>query len=275
MVWALVIVGCSDPTPSPEPTTTTTLVSTTTSQPPTDGCGPPGSFNDGGNVANFPGTGSDARAIGLISWETRPDCERFTIAFQSNEGAPATTPPAVRVGFIDGLPILRIAVSSTASVITDQSVETAMVDRLYVVRSLDGTMFVDLHLGVSALARVTVHESPAEVVIELRPGILDPVARPSISERLVVTSPVEGARVALLVRVGGYARSFGDGVLIIATAGANILHEQSAETPDNTTGWVEYRATLSLPRGPVLIFVGEDEPGPAGLAGIVIPVTVE
>jgi len=225
-------------------------------------------------VADIENSGSDARSIGLISWDQPGDCERLTIAFQSSEGAPATTTPSVRVEHLDGLPILRVTVSSTESMISDQLVESDLVDRLFVVSSLQGDTFIDFHLRNPVLVRMTTAHAPARIELELWPGIVDPTARPTVTGSLVVISPQDGTRRGVPIPVTGYALGFTSGVLVMATAGTSVLYEQVQQTADGP-GWVEFRVSLSLPRGPALVFVGEDQPGPAGLAGVVIPITVE
>lgn len=271
----LALVGCTGVESEEQSTTTTQRPVTTTMAPAPGSCGQPQDFAETGVVATITNPASDSATIGLIAWEVLAGCERFSITFQSNEGAPSTTPPSLRAEFLPGLPILRIFVDSGTSVLTDQLVETALVSRIYVVTRANGEMFVDLHLAGPTLARVTTEGSPAGVLVELRPGIVDPVSRPLVTDRLIVVSPQEGSRLPVPVVVAGYSRSFDEGVLVIATAGTEILYERMLEPVLRTTGWVEFQVSLVLARGPVLIFVGEDEPGPGGLVGLVIPVTVE
>lgn len=256
------------PPPGVVTTTSTTIA-------PPAGCAEPGLFTESGVVADIANPGSDASTIGLIQWEdVAAACERFTISFQSSEGAPAISPPSVRVEHLDGLPIVRITVGSNDSMVIDQLIESDLVQKLFVVSSLRENTFIDLHLNAPVWVRMITGQAPARIEIEMIPGIVDPTVRPNVSENLVVISPQEGVRSRVPILVTGYARGFDSGVLVMATSGANILYEQVLE-PAQGPGWVEFRISLSLPPGPVLVFVGEDQPGPAGLAGVVIPMTVE
>lgn len=268
-----VTVGCSQGTVVEVFTVPDSTVPATSVPVEPDQCGAPGQFTEAGVVASIANPGSDSSTIGEISWDQVGGCERFHIEFQSSEGAPATSPPMVRAEFIPGMAILRVTLGSTESVIIDQAVDSDLVNHLYVVDAYDSGMFIDFHLSSPALARVVALATPAEVTVELRPGIVDPTFHPSVSDRLVITSPQEGSQVSPPIRVGGYSRQFEEGVLVIATSGTTILHEELI--PASSAGWSEFRTSLQLQPGPVLVFIGEDQPGPSGLAGVIIPVTVE
>ncbi len=275
LLLAFALVACTGDGTVEETTTTQTSPSTPpTTRPTTEGCADPAAFTESGVVVEQSNPGSDARTIGLIGWESLPgSCERFTISFHSVEGAPATTPPSVRVEYLAGIPVVRMSLGVGDSVIVDQVVDSTFVSRLYVVTAINGDRFIDFHLRAPALTSVAMSEGPAEISVEFRPGIVDPLTGPAMDDHLVVLSPRDGATVSVPIPVTGYVREFDSRVLVLVTAGANVLQEQIATTAEGERGWLEYRLTLSLPRGPVLVFVGEDEPG--RLNGVVIPVTVE
>lgn len=219
---------------------------------------------------------SDAVTLGFISWvDTSDGCERFTLTFQSAEGAPAAAAPTVRAEFLDSIPVLRLWIGSSDAVISDQAVETELVDRLFAVKSLTGNMFVDLHLTGPVRARLSAADGPARVDLELLPGIIGLSAVPEMSDHLIVVRPYNGSTSQAPILVAGYARGFGAGVLVIATAGAEILYERTVPAAPVEFGWAEFRAVVDIPSGPILLFVGEDLPGPGGLAGLVIPMRVE
>lgn len=271
------VAGCTSPdtVATTQAGTSPTTTTSATAAPPAKACSNPGEFFEGGTPSFVGSAQSDAGIIGLIEWADRGSgCEEFTIVFQSAEGAPATTTPLVAAEFLDQLTILRLRLDTPVSVVADQAVETALVEHLYVVSALSGRTFIDFHLTGPASVRVTARDAPARLVVELLPGIIPVNARPILAERLVVIRPLDGSLSTSPVVVTGYARGFDDGVLVIATAGTTTLHEQSVPTAETTTGWAEFRATISSPSGPILIFVGEDPPGPGLLSGVVIPITV-
>ncbi len=278
MVGLLALVACTAPEIVDTTQTTSVPSSTTTTTsglPGPGGCASPGEFREGGTPTFVGNAQSDAGIIGLIEWvDLGTGCEEFRISFQSTEGAPATTAPLVTVELIDQLAVLRLRMDTPGSVVVDQVVGTAHVDHLYVVSSLSERTFIDFHLAGPVRVRVSAHQSPAQVVVELLPGVIPVNARPIIGERLVVTRPLEGSMSGSPVTVSGYARGFDDGVLVIATAGTATLLEQTVPTASPAAGWAEFRATISAPLGPILIFVGEDPPGPGPLSGVVIPMTV-
>lgn len=274
----MVISACSSTTSVPT-TSTTTLPGTPTPEPTTTlplvpGCSDEGEFIEGGEIVTLEQPGSDSDSLGPISWEETESCETFTLAFVSSEGAPATTPPPVHAWYVDGVPIVRVHVSAESTVITDQLVETGLVERLFVVRSLDGGLFLDLHLAAPAQTHIETAASPAEVTIHLQPGIVDYPARPAISDLVVIAAPLNGAMVPPDVDVFGYARTLEANVLLIATAADEVVAEAFTTAADSIETWGEFRTQLALPAGDVSVFVGEESPEDGHLEGIAIAVTV-
>ena len=196
-VFALV-VACS-PVGEVAATTTTILATTTTAPQPVTtvavpfGCEDEVDFIDTGRIARIDQPRSDSNTIGAITWDTRDVCEAFTIEFETTEGAPATTPPRVIADFLDSGQVVRLSLDVDATVLTDQLVETAVVDRLYVVRALNGTMFIDLHLAEPVEARVEVGHSPATMTIQLQPSLVAFTGTSSISRLAVVVTPTAGS----------------------------------------------------------------------------------
>ena len=276
VIAALFLAACTGPGASgtsPTISNSTTMGLPGTTGAPTPSCDRAIEFTEGGRVASMERLGSDAQTVGLISWEAPSQCETFTISFVSSEGAPATTPPSVTVDFLDPAPILRIALDATGSVIADQVVDTGLVDRLFVVDSIDGGVFIDLHLKGPAQARVSTGESPATLQLELQPGLVDHPNRPVVIEDLVLISPMEGSDVDSPVEVSGYARKTSGGLVVIATSGDLVLGEHQLEPAGEVGSWGEFRTSLALDPGPVTIFAGEDL-GPGGLEGVTVQMTV-
>ncbi len=274
------LVGVAACTPATvQPTTTGTATPTVPTDPPTTqplvpGCPEGGEFREGGHVGRINQSLSDASKIGAISWKTSKSCETFTISFETSEGAPATTPPTVIVDYFGSAPIIRISLDTVETVITDQLVETALVDRLYVVRSLDNGMFIDLHLAAPTQARVGVETSPAALTIDLQPGIVEYPVGPAISDLAVVVTPLDGETVSRLVDVRGYSRTFEANVLLIATSGGEVVAQENTMSADYLATWGEFRATIELPTGEVSLFVGDQSPKDGTLEGVTFNLTI-
>lgn len=213
--------------------------------------------------------------LGLISRQVVDGCERFGFDFDTTQDAPATTPPSVTASFLEGNRVIRIDLGIDRTVITDQLVETALVSRVYVVRSLEGSLFVDIHLRESANARVTVSNSPARLLLELNPGSGELAALPAVSDHTVLISPSDGATVGTEFEVTGYARSPEASVLIVATSGDEVIFQQSTTAADWVDTWGEFSAEVALPEGVVNLFVGEESPNDGGLDGVTLTLTVQ
>ena len=273
---ALILFGCTSNgagvTTSIVPSTVEPELTTTT-QPLVAGCPAEEQFTEGGLVDEYDNTGSDSTTIGLIRWQTQEGCETFEFEFETAEGAPATTPPSVTAEYIDDLGVLRLRTSAVETVITDQLVETSLVRRLYVVRALDGGMFVDLHLSAPTQARVDLTSSPARLKLELQPGILPYAAQPVIAELIVLTSPTDEATVPTTLTIEGYARGIGGDVAAVAIVGQqgdDAVVEADANAAENTRTWGEFRVEMELMPGPVALFVGDRDSEPGGFEGVSI-----
>lgn len=228
----------------------------TSTLPPVVECPGVGDFTEGGGIADVPGENSDSRNIGRISWNTSDQCETFTIDFETSEGAPATTVPGIRVQHLDSFQVVRINLDVEATVVTDQLVETDLVERLFVVRSLSDGLFIDLHLAAPAAVRVSTSSSPARLSLQMRPGIVPFVGESAVGENVVLTSPLSGADVGSVVQLLGYSRTFEANVEVVATQNGELVAETSTTAADYLETWGEYAAEVTLPSGEVSVFVG-------------------
>lgn len=262
----------SDPTTTrPEPVTTT---APTTTLPLVAGCPDEGEFVEDGTIASFDQDQSDSSVIGHISWRADEACETFTFSFVTSEGAPATTPPTVTAAYVEGAPVIRVTLDADQTIITDQLVETGLIDRLYVVRSLEGGSFIDLHLAAPAQARIHVDGSPARVTLDLQPGIVEYPIVATASDIVVVVTPLDTGVVTPTIEVTGYARTFESNVMIIATAGDQLVAEMNTTAAGGLETWGEFRARVVLPPGEVSLFVGDENAEDGGLEGVTISLTV-
>ena len=260
-------------------TTTTTAVPptpTTAAQPPVvpePGCPQTIEFTADGRVLRLDQPTSDTGMIGPVSWDLSPGCESFQIDFETTEGAPSTTAPSVIVEYLDTRQVIRVFLDVDRTVITDQRVETEFVDRLYIVRALDGGMFIDFHLARPAEARAQITNTPAQLTLQFQSGILPFEGTAALSKHAVVVEPPDGSVGSTSVRISGYARTFEGNVLIIATAGDGVVAETNAVAADWVETWGEFKTRLDVPPGETSIFVGESDPKDGSLAGVTIRMT--
>jgi hypothetical protein len=254
--------------------TNTTIPVPTSTLPPVVECPGEGEFEEGGGIAEFDATGSDSSTIGRVSWERSDRCETFHFDFETSEGAPATTVPAITVDHLESFQVVRVSMDIDASVITDQLVETGLVDRLYVVRALDGSMFVDLHLSEPSAARATILASPARLSIELRPGFVSFVGASTIDDQFVLVSPPDEAEVESPTEILGYSRTDEDTVLVLVTQAGSVVAETETTAPDSSGAWGEFRLSLSLPPGEISVFLGQRSLEDGSLEGINVDLTV-
>lgn len=278
VVTVLAVAACSSATIDPEPTSTgpepVTTTAPTTTLPLVAGCPDEGEFVEDGTIASFDQDQSDSSVIGQISWTADEACETFTFSFVTSEGAPATTPPTVAAAYVEGVPVIRVAVDADQTIITDQLVETGLIDRLYVVRSLEGGSFIDLHLAAPAQARLHIDGSPATVTLDLQPGIVEYPTAATASDIVVVVTPLDTGVVTPTIEVTGYARTFESNVMIIATAGDQLVAEMNTTAAGGLETWGEFRARIVLPPGEVSLFVGDENAEDGGLEGVTISLTV-
>ncbi|MEX2133621.1 MAG: Gmad2 immunoglobulin-like domain-containing protein [Acidimicrobiia bacterium] len=262
-------------TPPAETSTTTAVpVSTTTTASPGIGCPNETEFVASGQIDRITQPSSDSRTLGLVSRQVVDACERFGFDFDTAENAPATTPPSVTASFLEGERVIRISLGIDRTVITDQLVETRLVDRMFVVRALDGSIFVDLHLNEKANARVSLSNSPARLTIELHPASGEIGPAPSVSSRIVLLTPAVGATVGEEVEITGYARTAEANVLVVAARAEDVLVEESTTAADWVETWGEFATTVTLPPGTIDLFVGEESPADGSLQGVTLRLTV-
>lgn len=263
----------TEATATTEPAFPTTVPVTT---PRAAGCPEQGGFVDGGRVMRVDQPASDTNTLGLISWLAEEGCERFTLRFETTEGAPATTPPTVVVEFLASRQVLRVWTDAESTVVTEQLVETGLVERLYAVRALDGGIFIDFHLEGPAQARAEVSNSPASLTLELESGVQPFDSSSVVAGNTVVITPGPGTQVVAgtPLEVAGYARVFEANVSIIATIGDQLVAQTSTTASDWTDTWGEFMAPLQLPPGDVTLFVGEQSPADGQLVGATVSLTV-
>ncbi len=279
----LIVAACtsgSEPTSTQAPATslpttslpasTTTSVATTTT-PEVGGCGEGEPMTEDGEVGAG-GTSGDAEQIGAITWETKPECEVFTIDFVTAQAAPATSAPTMSADFIRSSAVVRIYLDLEATSVTDQLVQSGLVDRVYVARRPDRSLFVDFHLVAPALARVSVAESPGQVLLELEPGGSELEGLAAFAQNVVVISPTTGP-VEIPTEITGYSRNFEANTIARISQGGSVLDENFTTAADWVETWGEYSLTLDpAGTGDAQLFVGEQSAQDGSDRGVVIDI---
>lgn len=277
LLLVLVLAGCNGngvaATSSTSAMTSTSSAPTST-LPPVVECPGVGDFEEGGGIADIEGEGPPGSTIGRITWDSTDLCETFLFEFETSEGAPATSVPNISIAHLESFQVLRIAMDVDDAVVTDQLVETNLVDRLYVVTALDGRIVVDLHLAAPAAARARVESSPARLTVDLRPGFVPFEGTSTIGQRVVLVSPAAGTEVDSVTQLLGYSRTFEANVTVIVTREGVVAVETSTTAADSVERWGEFRLQLGLPPGDVTVFLGEESPQDGSPQGITVDLSV-
>lgn len=191
--------------------------------------------------------------------EQEPGCERFVVGFTTKTGAPATSIGDVNVEFLRDLGVIRIVLPNlTETSITDGVFESPLVDRAYVVRSSDGSLYVDAHLGAPARATAKVMQSPARVVVTLESGGPALVDRAYRSDVVVLLTP-RARRATYPITVSGYTRTFEGTVVVRLQKGGKVVEELVTTATDYLDAWGEFSSIIdSGPLGNVVLTVGDD-----------------
>ncbi len=243
---------------APETTTTTTALPTTsttssTTIPVSGGpipCCLTGDqlFVGSGSLGILSAGRSDSETITRFSWETHDECERLTIQFNSGGGAPALDPPSGSAMILGDSGVIRITLDRaiTESAVSEHLVSSRFVNKIYVVRSNDETLFVDIHLAEPALARITSSSSPAMIRLDLRPDGTKYSTPPIVSDDLVIVHPTTG-NISYPFSVLGYTRKSGK---IEATITGETGEVAKASSPVTERGDTWRAFVLLFPLGP-------------------------
>lgn len=169
----------------------------------------------------------------------------IVVSFVDANGTPAAHPAMSRVVFRPEVRVVRVQLpSSVASwAFTQKSFETGLVSAAYVVRCLDRTIALDLHLAGSASVRASFGDVTAPLTVTLRRGGL-PLPPPAPAGSTVVLWPRSGDDADTLA-IEGYSRPF-EANLEVHLVGASP-RDTHTMTADYIETFGEFR--LRLPRG--------------------------
>lgn len=261
LLAASIVAASCTATPAP-PSTTAATVSTTpvaTTGPQSPSCGGSETFSASGTLASASAEDSDATRISGLSASHAEDCDRFVVDLSTEAGAPATSVGQASVEFFRDLGVVRVALPEvTETTITDGIFELPLVDRAYVVRSAEGSLYVDVHLRAAAVARGTVTRSPAQIVVEFTPGGAE-LGPPAPHSDLVVVLTPRGDKAAYPLSVTGYSRTFEANVVVRILKGNSVSVERVTTATDYLAAWGEFSVTLATgPQGRLQVTVGDD-----------------
>ncbi|HJR91096.1 MAG TPA: hypothetical protein VJ938_01500 [Acidimicrobiia bacterium] len=258
LLVAGLVSGCAvtpGPTVSPPPgattipaTTTAPTVPTSSSStlPPTAACPDGDVMLTEGQLLAWEPPAADASRIDGIGWRMAGECHIVTIAFATDDGAPATTPPPLTADILRGAGVLRIDSAATSSVIADQLVETGLIERIFVPVDAEGNRFIDLVLSGPAVGRARLLTSPARLEIELQPGGPPDVGRPLVADNIVLVEPGEGAVVEPLIDVFGYSTSTEASLSVsVLNAGATV-EDAVLELASPEGSWTAFSLTIPV-----------------------------
>jgi hypothetical protein len=204
----------------------------------------------------------DTGQILAIGSERIDACERVTIDLVTRGGAPATELTPTQVEILADVDIVRVSFDTRvqASALADSVLEGSVTDRAYVVRGLDGQLFVDITVLRPVEVAVVAEETPARLHLELRAGPERDVASPSASANIVVLSPQAGG-IEFPLTIDGYSRT-GSG-----SVRARLMPRSGEPAEKNTTAaayvetWGAFRITFDEALdGPLELLVAGPDP---------------
>jgi hypothetical protein len=235
------------------------------------------SFRGDGLIAALGVIESDATKISDIRWEPSGSCERIVISFAAGSGAPATALGISAVTAIPSAGLVRVSLAAevTTTSVADLRLDGALIDRLYVVRASDGTMFVDVigSADASLAVRAFVSGPPTVIVID----VIDVPDRPShsgvaVSDTAVVFSPLPGPAL-YPVTIDAYAQPSLRSVRVQMTNGTTMTVDSAL----GIEGWSDAWQAVSTrvdggPPGPATVFVGTVDPNGRPLVGATVAI---
>lgn len=218
---------------------------------------------------------ADAATLTALELTEFEGCEQLVINLAALSEAPATSLGMTSAEFLRSNGVVRVHLDPliTGTAVSDVVLNGSLVDRAYVVRDLDQSLFVDVHLGAPTLARFSEISDPARLVVDFVPGGSD-VGSPERSD-FVVAMPLN-ATVSTPVTVDGYGRTFEASVILRARSNGEIVAEDFTTSADYVETWGRFQ--IDLPpgvTGNLELFIGEDSARDGEEQGIRFYVTVE
>lgn len=278
LLIALSAVACGGlPTTAPSTSVATTLPSgpTTTEEPNVAPClDDSGSFFGDGPLGSESRNTADAANITGMALTPYETCEQLIVELAAASGAPATSLGMTTAELVRRHGVVRVHLdpSVTDTTVSDIVFESALVDRVYVVRDTDESLFIDVHLAGAAVARFTEISSPARLVVDLAPGGSEIIGAEHTD--FIVVMPLD--TLVAPITIEGYGRTFEANVIARARRDGVLIAETFTTSTDylETWGWFE----LSLEpgtTGAIELFVGEDSARDGEEQGVYLEIIIE
>lgn len=265
------------PISAPTLATTPSGVATSLPAPSQAPCETGEGFVGHGTIGTLHSGDGDAVAVGGIRWEDHGTCERVVVDFVDDAGGPAGLPASAQASFFDGRRIIRVRMTPevTVSALADVEMGMSLAERGYVVRGLDGGLFVDIHLGGAATARAFTLEEPGRIVIDLQPGGQPVETAPDHNDTMVVTTPRPGDATNDPISIAGYARTRDGQVNVTGSMGRAVHVESSTNAAAWVDTWGEFMLQLRVgDLGPLELSVGSAATGDTGGDQVTLEVEV-
>ncbi|NHZ70661.1 MAG: hypothetical protein GWP18_03380 [Proteobacteria bacterium] len=260
--FALVLVACSPVASAPSTTQPTLDTTTTTVRSAEDICTTGDlAFTEDGLVAALGADEGDATQVDAISWVGAGSCERVTIGFTNEDGAPATTLGPTGVALVSFSGIVRIVLADEVetTAVADSLIGGALIERIYVVRLSDSSLGIEIHGvdGTPITARAITTTSPGSLIIDVATS--DNVPLPvgvTSSATAVVLSPVPGPNLYPVV-VDGYAEPSLRSLRIQLEGDDGAAQDISFSLDGGRDAWQAFRVVIpDGPSGGSTLFVG-------------------
>lgn len=228
-----------------------------------------------GAIATFGDTAGEARSLAAIVTAGTPGGVRVVLTFADAEGLPANTVGPGRVEMRRDLGIVRVWLPREvdSGALAGRFFAGELVSDAYLVRSLAGPCFVDLHLRGAAVARVWEHDLPVAIVVELRPGG-GPIVPPA-SRGVVLLAPRAGP-VSYPIEMTGYGRTFEATVSARLLRDGHVVRDTFTTAADYVSMWGEFRFAIpDGPTGPLELQVGDFDAEDGRWNGVSVPIEVK
>jgi hypothetical protein len=204
----------------------------------------------------------DAAAIAGLRWDDFEGCQRMVVSLATADQAPATRSGQVEVSVRSDLGVVRVDFGSEIerTAVADAVMDTSLVAGAFVVRDIEGELFLDLHIRTAVEVRAMTPGAPARVVVDLRPASGDDSESAVMGPLAVVITPNQ-PEATYPLDVSGYARTPEAAVVIRLSVEGEQVVTLGATAADWLETWGAFSATIQdgpLGNGELLVGDGSD-----------------